>query len=92
MCSSGTMRSGRPSTSSAVQPNIRSAAGFHSRTVWSAPNAIIASAEEATAARIIASDELTRPIVPPAPRSYAKVSTNPHLRHRFWLGAVCTQS
>jgi hypothetical protein len=26
------------------------------------------------------------------PPAYANVSTTPHLRHRFWLGAVSTQS
>ena len=53
--SSGMIGGSRPSTSAAVQPNIRSAAGFHSRTVRSVPNATIASAAHSITARAVAS-------------------------------------
>ena len=44
-----------PRTSFAVQPNMRSAAGFQSSTVRSVPNATIASAALSTTARAVAS-------------------------------------
>src|SRR5216684_1329975 len=45
----------RPSTSPAGQPNIRSAAGFHSRTLRSVENATIASAALSMTAHAVAS-------------------------------------
>src|SRR5215469_6429658 len=53
--SAGMIGGSVPTTSSAVQPNIRSAAGFQSRTVRSVPNATIASAALSTTARAVAS-------------------------------------
>jgi hypothetical protein len=56
--SSGMIGGSRPTTSAAVQPNIRSAAGFHSITVWSVPNATIASAAHSITVRAVASVRL----------------------------------
>ena len=53
--SSGMIGGSRPSTSAAGQPNIRSAAGFHSSTERSVLNATIASAALSTTARAVAS-------------------------------------
>jgi hypothetical protein len=49
------MGSARPITSSAAQPNIRSAAGFHSITFLSVLNATMASAADSMTARAVAS-------------------------------------
>ena len=56
--SSGMICGSWPTTSAAAQPNIRSAAGFHSITVRSVPNATIASAAHSITARAIASVRL----------------------------------
>ena len=53
--SSGMNASSRPTTSDAFQPNMRSAAGFQSVTVRSAPKAMIASAAHSMTARAVAS-------------------------------------
>ena len=52
--SSGTDGGSRPMTSAALQPNMRSAAGFHSRTVPSVSNATMASGAESITARAVA--------------------------------------
>ena len=61
--SSGMVGGSRPITSSAAQPNIRSAAGFQSMTVRSVPKATIASAALSMTARAVAStrSRLPRP-------------------------------
>ena len=61
--SSGMIGGSSPITSAAVQPNIRSAAGFHSMTVRSVLNATIASAAHSITARAVAS---VRPLIVPA--------------------------
>jgi hypothetical protein len=53
--SSGTMGALRPITSSALQPNTRSAAAFHTSTLWSRSSATTALGELASAARAISS-------------------------------------
>ena len=53
--SSGMIGGSVPRTSFAFQPNMRSAAGFQSKTVRSVPNATIASAALSTTARAVAS-------------------------------------
>src|SRR6266536_2834620 len=59
--SSGMISGGRPTASSAVHPNSRSAAGFHSSTLRSAPNAMIASAADSMTARAVASSRSPPP-------------------------------
>ena len=61
----------RPITSAAAQPNIRSAAGFHSITVRSVPNATIASAAHSMTARAITSE---RPLIVPACSAVTRTS------------------
>jgi hypothetical protein len=56
--SSGMICGSRPTTSDVVQPNIRSAAGFHSITVRSIPNATIASAAHSMTVLAVASARL----------------------------------
>jgi len=56
--SSGMICGSSPTTSGAVQPNIRSAAGFHSITVWSVPKATIASGAHSITARAVTSVRL----------------------------------
>src|SRR5579875_357443 len=69
LSSSGMIGGSRPSTSAALQPNIRSAAGFHSITVRSVPNATIASAALSITARAVASTRSPPPADPScAPR------------------------
>ncbi len=53
LSSSGMIGGLRPTTSGAAQPNIRSAAGFHSSTVWSMPKATIAFAAHSMTARAV---------------------------------------
>ena len=60
-----------PITSASVQPNIRSAAGFHSNTVRSVPNATIASAAHSITARAITSE---RPLIVPACSAVTRIS------------------
>ena len=67
--SSGTNGGSSPMTSDAVQPNIRSAAGFHTVTVRSAPIAMIASAACSMTARAMGSaagDRFSGPFAPPS--------------------------
>ncbi len=52
MRSSGTMGSGLPSASSEVYPNMRSAAGFHRRTLRSASSCTMPSGEASKSARM----------------------------------------
>ena len=65
--SSGTIGGSWPMTSAAVQPNIRSAAGFQDSTARSAPKAMIASAAQSTIARAV---------MPSCPRSAATARLN----------------
>ncbi len=67
LSSSGMIGGSRPTISGAVQPNIRSAAGFHSSTVRSVPNATIASAAHSMTARAVASTRPACATWPPGP-------------------------
>ncbi len=60
-CSSGMVGGSWPMTSPADQPNMRSAAGFHSMTVRSVLNATMASAADSMTARAVASTRSRSP-------------------------------
>jgi hypothetical protein len=79
--SSGIIAGSVPSTSLAAQPNMRSAAGFHSSTLRSVPNATIASAALATTC-----SATTRNIVP---SKTSQVSERSHFISRtYWRDAT----